>query len=101
MFDYLTVLNSTYTGMTLRVKVEAINIIGNALSPALQFVLANIPGQPYPAPAIDITNTTTSQIKVTFANQNTDNGGSPVINLELQMDDGNEGDFTTIFTTQQ
>lgn len=68
MFNYLTVLNSTYTGETLRVKVEAINIKGSALSPALQFVLANVPGTPFPAPAVDITNTTTQQIKVTFVN---------------------------------
>lgn len=60
MFDYLTTLTSSYTGKTLRVKVEAINIIGIALSPALQFVLADVPGKPYPAPQIDISNTTTS-----------------------------------------
>jgi len=48
------------TGKTFRVKVEAINVYGTNISPALQFVLADVPGKPTPAPKVDITNTTTS-----------------------------------------
>jgi hypothetical protein len=66
----------------------------------LQFVLADVPGKPTPKPTVDISNTTTSQIKVTFANTNTDDGGSPIQLLELQMDDGAGGDYVTIFTSQ-
>ena len=58
-----------------------------------------MPGQPIPAPQVDITNTTTSQIKVLFANTNPDNGGSPLILAELDMDDGLAGDFSVIFKT--
>jgi hypothetical protein len=45
--------------------------------------LADIPGKPTPAPSVDITNTTTTQIKVIFDNNNPDNGGSPLIATEL------------------
>ena len=48
---------------------------------------------------MDASETTMSQIKVNFANANTDDGGSPILRTELQMDDGNQGDFTTILVT--
>ena len=59
--------------MTFRVKVEGSNLYGSTISPALQFVLASVPGQPIPAPQVDITNTTTSLIKVLNADTNPDN----------------------------
>lgn len=60
MFRYKTTLTSADTGKTFRVKVEAINKYGTNISPALQFVLADVPGKPTPAPKVDITSTTTS-----------------------------------------
>jgi len=60
LFRHLTTLTSADTGKTFRVKVEAINVYGSNISPALQFVLADVPGKPTPAPKVDITNTTTS-----------------------------------------
>ena len=59
MFRYKTTLTSADTGKTFRVKVEAINKYGTNISPTLQFVLADVPGKPTPAPKVDITNTTT------------------------------------------
>ena len=44
LFSYTTTLTSSYTGLPLRVKVQATNSIGSTLSPALQFVLAGHPG---------------------------------------------------------
>ena len=87
--------------MTIRVKVQAINVVGSVLSPALQFVLAAVPGQPSPPPSADLTNTTTQQIKVDFANTNNNTGGSPILQVELQMDNGDEGDFFTVLITSQ
>jgi hypothetical protein len=72
-------LDNTFTGSTLRVKVEAINDVGSILSPALQFVLAAVPDIPTPMPSADLTNTTTEQIKVNFKNTNTNVGGSPIL----------------------
>jgi len=79
LFSDTSTLSASSTGMTFRVKIEAINAYGSTLSPALQFVLADAPGIPTPAPYVDITNTTTYQILVSFANTNPDNGGSPLI----------------------
>ena len=101
LFEHTTTLSAADTGKTFRVRIEAVNKYGSLLSPALQFVLADIPGKPTPAPSVDITNTTTSQIKVNFANSNPDNGGSPLIAIELQMDDGKAGEFKVIFTTSE
>jgi len=101
LFSHTATLGAGFTGKTVRVKVEALNSIGSTLSPALSFVLADVPGKPTPAPSVDPTNTTTSQIKVVFQNANTDVGGSPVIGLELQMDDGEQGEFVTILNSTQ
>ncbi len=101
LFKHTATIAGSETGKTFRVKVEAINVYGSVLSPALSFVLADVPGKPTPAPSVDITNTTTSQIKVNFANTNPDNGGSPLIATELQMDDGDAGEFRIIFTTSE
>lgn len=38
-------------------------------------------------------------MELIFANTNTDDGGSPVILVELQMDDGLQGDFVSILNT--
>ena len=38
---------------------------------------------------------------VDFVNTNPDNGGSPILLLELQMDNGAGGAFVSIFNTTQ
>lgn len=43
------------------------------------FVLASVPGKPSPAPQVVLSRTTVSQITVSFENQNTENGGSPIL----------------------
>ena len=73
--------------------------MGSIQSSALQFVLANPPAKPTPAPAADPAGTTTSTIEVILVNENPDTGGSPITLYELQMDDGESGDFETILTS--
>lgn len=86
-------------GKVLRLKVEATNQMGSVQSPALQFVLASIPGTPTPIPSAVLGQTSTSAIMVDFTNTNADVGGSAIILYELQMDDGDSGEFRTIFSS--
>jgi len=73
--------------------------MGAVQSPALQFVLASIPGTPSPIPTAVAGETTTSAIMVDFTNTNPDVGGSDIFLYELQMDDGDSGEFSTIFAS--
>ena len=70
--------------------------MGAVQSPALQFVLARVPGKPSPPPQVDAAGTTTSAITVRFVNANPDTGGSPVWAYELEMDDGDQGEFMLV-----
>lgn len=99
LFSHTVLLDGSLTGLKFNVKVEATNVMGSALSNALQFTLASAPAKPFPAPSADPSETTISQIKVNFINANTDNGGSPILAYQLDMDDGKQGDFRTILTT--
>jgi len=51
-------------------------------------VLASVPPKPTPAPSLVASLTSISSIGVNFVNTNSDTGGSPIIEYELQMDDG-------------
>lgn len=99
LYEYTTTLASSFTGKTIRVKVEAYTQQGSVLSPALSFVLADVPGKPTPAPYLDTAASTIEQMELIFANTNTDEGGSSIILAELQMDDGNQGDFYSVLNT--
>ncbi len=55
VFEYTATMTVAHTGLSFRVKVEAINSFGSTLSPAFQFVLASVPAQPTPAPSLDPT----------------------------------------------
>ena len=84
-----------FTGVSFHVKVVAINEIGEAESNGLHFILADVPAQPSPAPSSGI-YTTIDQIHVVYENTNTDDGGSPILFYELEMDDGRLGEFTSV-----
>lgn len=73
--------------------------MGSTTSRTATFVLASIPGQPFPAPSVNTTLTSSTQIAVNFRNLNTETGGSPITKIELEMDDGNSGPFTSILLT--
>ena len=89
-------MDSALTGSLVSVKVAANNVMGSTISKATQFLLADVPGQPYPAPQVVQDQTTVSEIKVSFENENPEDGGSPLLNVELSMDDGNQGAFQVI-----
>jgi hypothetical protein len=93
--------DGTRTGKVLRLKVEAVNQVGSLQSPALQFVLADVPGKPAPAPSRVAAGTTAASIEVAFTNANADLGGLPSCTYELEMDDGDQGDFAVVFVTDQ
>lgn len=88
IFSYDVTLDSSFTGLQINVKVEATNAMGSVTSKAVMFVLASVPPAPFPGPQVVLSKTTFSQITVMFANDNTDNGGSPILQYQLQMDDG-------------
>jgi hypothetical protein len=67
-YQFTVALDSTFTGLSLNVKVIAINEMGSVESRATQFVLADVPGKPDPSPQVDQLETTISQIKVLFGN---------------------------------
>lgn len=73
------------------------NVIGDAFTPANVFTLSSVPDKPSPAPSSDPSLTTTTQIAVLFENTNVDDGGSQITQVELFMDDGMSGAFSSIF----
>jgi hypothetical protein len=62
--------------------------MGSVTSKSTLLILADVPGKPYPEPSVDSSQTTISQIKVNFPNFNSDDGGSPITQTQLWMDDG-------------
>jgi len=99
LYEHEATLGVLFTGLTMRVKVTAYTAQGEVDSPALTFVLADVPGTPTPAPYLDTAESTIEQMELIFSNTNTDDGGSSVILVELQMDDGQQGDFVSILNT--
>ena len=98
LFRGTATLDSAWTGSTFHVKVVARNQIGTTESNGLQFVLADVPAKPYPLPTAG-PQTTITQIEVSFENENPDDGGSPILFYELQMDDGRQGEFFTVLAS--
>lgn len=88
----------TSVGSTYWFKVRAFNNAGFSDSySVLAVVLADEPAQPLQAPVSDALVTNESRIKVEFGPQADDeNGGSPILSYELQMDDGIGGNFTSL-----
>ena len=58
-----------------------------------------MPSQPSLSPTSDSTITNTNTLKVNIGIfDDTLSGGSPIISYEIQIDDGNDGDFRSIYT---
>lgn len=83
-------------GDTFRFQIEVFTTQRSGLSDVGFITKASVPGKPLDVPVSDPTVTSDTQIKVNFANPAPDNGGSPIISYELQMDDGMNGDFYSI-----
>lgn len=59
------------------------------------FILADVPDAPDP-PVNDATVTNDQQIKVNFAQTLPNNRGSPILAVQLAMDDGDGGEFVIV-----
>ncbi len=55
-----------------------------------------MPSKPIDKPVNEISVTSDSRIRVTFANPPPNDNGSPILSYELQMDDGISGDFVSL-----
>lgn len=91
----VTDLPTTPSGKTVRFRIQAHNIGGHSVvSKTTNVVIASVPGTPGSAPVSDFSATTGSLIKITYSKP--DEGGSPILNYEIQMDDGLGNGFYTI-----
>jgi hypothetical protein len=85
-------------GLIYKFKVRAENYAGTVDTNALSVVLASLPSKPTNDPTSnpEITNESTLGIQIDiFTDAN--NGGSPILNYEIQFDDGDRGDFVSVF----
>jgi titin len=92
--DFSTLPTSISVGANLRVQLHVFNQGGFSISSSrtLRVVLAAAPPAPAAGPARDSSATTSSLIRVTYSAPASD-GGSPITNYEVQMDDGIGGGF--------
>lgn len=96
--DYPTV----HTGLIFQYRVQAISELGAdyyTYSETVSYILADIPSAPANGPQDTVTETTSSQIKVSFDPLTTEaqTGGSSILSYNLQVDDGLGGDFIDLF----
>ena len=83
-------------GLTFKFQLQVFTTQRDALSNVGYFVLAGVPSKPTDLPVNDTTVTSDNKIKVTFASPPPAANGSPILSYELQMDDGINGDFTSL-----
>lgn len=92
----VTDLPSQSVGKVVKFKVKATNRAGYSFTSfSTPVTVAAVPAKPLVAPASDFSVTSGSLIKVVYQAPSSD-GGSPIINYEIQMDDGLGGGFQTI-----
>ena len=87
------------SGKTYMIQVEATNSVGTTLSSLVQFVLADVPVMPVPIVARG-TQTSYNIIQAIYL-ATSSNGGSDILESEIQMDDGINGAFSSLKTSQQ
>lgn len=75
--------------------MEAYNINGFTLSETIGFVFGSIPKQPTDAPVSDLTFSNSNILRITYLGVN--NNGSPVVSYNLEIDDGNGGEFVSLY----
>ena len=93
----ITNFGAAVPGSVFWILVKAENIAGlSAFSDVTAVVLADVPSKPTDIPVNDLTSTSDSQIKVSFATPPPNNGGSPILSYELQIDDGKFGVFRSV-----
>lgn len=85
---------STIVGDKLNIQVKAKNIAElYGSSPILSVTVASVPDKPSSAPSEDKATTTKEIIGVTYTEPTTN--GASILSYEVQIDDGNDGEYTT------
>ena len=91
----VTDLPATPLGLSIRFKKVAYNKGAHSVtSSSRTVVIASVPLTPLTGPLADTSVTSGSILKFIYSAPS--NGGAPIINYELQMDDGLGAGFTTI-----
>lgn len=81
-------------------RLEAYNEIDSVETDDVSIVLAAVPDTPTTAPTQVYSETSSSQIKITYtALLVAENGGSDILGYDLWRDDGQNGDFTSLYST--
>jgi len=84
----------TAKGSVYRFKIRAYNNAYWTDSEPLLAVLASVPDTPSSGPVSDAAITNETRIKINYGPQAaSENGGSPILSYELQVDNGKGGDF--------
>lgn len=65
------------------------------MSETIGFVFGSIPKQPTDAPVSDLTFSNSNILRITYLGVN--NNGTPVISYNLEIDDGNGGEFVSLY----
>ena len=96
MREYM-VTGLTLPGNTYRFVVRAFNDADSSDSDVLSVILSAVPDTPVNGPTSDASVTDESRIKVNFGPQPaSENGGSPILSYDLQVDYGYGGDFLSL-----
>ncbi len=84
----VTDLPTNSVGKTIKFKITAHNRAGYSYTSfSLAVILASVPTTPTSAPASDFSVTAQQLMKVVYQAPPSD-GGSPILNYEIQMDNG-------------
>ena len=85
-------------GLIYKIKVRALNYEGSTDSNSLSVALASLPTQPISAPTSDPNLTNQKRIGVVIGLLNSPlNGGSPITIYQIDYDDGNLGNFSSVY----
>ncbi len=88
LFEYTFTLGAALTGLVVRLKLEATNVIGSTISSNyLAVIVAGVPATPSSGPIKISSQTNSSSIGVSMPIVSND-GGSTITLYQLYMDDG-------------
>jgi titin len=87
------------TGLTFAYQVYGYNSVGLVKSDTSSFILASIPSTPSSGPTKVSSDSSDTQIRVVFNTLTTtvETGGSTILSYNLQIDDGNQGNFVDLY----
>ena len=83
-------------GATYLFKIEAYNPNGSSFSEAVGFVFASIPATPTQAPTQNLAKTTAANLPIQVETV-TDDGQSPILSYNVEIDDGHGREFSELY----